>query len=73
MSSDDTLARVRILLGHWIEHNREHGEEFRQWADRLRGLGEIGAGNYMLQAAQETEKAGELLSRALERLGGREA
>ena len=73
MSSEETLAKVRILLGHWIEHNREHEEEFREWAGRMRELGETSAGNYMLEAAQEMEKAGELLSRALGRLGGREA
>ena len=73
LSTDDTLARLRILLGHWIDHNREHGEEFREWADRVREVGEAGAGDDIAQAAQEMEKAGELLARALEKLGGREA
>ena len=73
MSTDDTLVRLKTLLGYWIDHSREHSEEFREWADRVRKLGEAGAGEDIAQAAQEMEKAGGLLSRALEKLGGREA
>ena len=25
------------LLTYWLEHNQEHGAEFRQWADRMAG------------------------------------
>ena len=73
MDNSETLARVKTLLGYWIEHNREHSEEFREWADRLRGLGEGAAGGDLTQAAQKMEEAGRLLSRAMESLGGREA
>ena len=73
MSSDETLTRLKTLLGYWIDHNREHGEEFREWADRVRELGEAPAADDIAQAAQEMEKAGELLARALEKLGGRGA
>ena len=72
MSSEATLAKVRILLDHWIGHNQEHSEEFRKWADKVKALGGAGAGDDMVQAAQEMEKAGEYLSQALEKLGGRE-
>ena len=37
------LAKLRILLPHWIEHNGEHAESFREWAGKARkiGLGEV--------------------------------
>ena len=73
MSSNDTLSKVIILLSHWIGHNREHSEEFREWADRVKAIGNTEAGDDIAQAAQEMETAGELLSRALDKLGGREA
>ena len=73
MSSDDTLGKIKILLGHWIEHNHEHGEEFREWADRIKALGKTEAGDDIAQAAQKMVAAGELLSQALDKLGGREA
>jgi hypothetical protein len=72
MSSDDTLVKVKILLDHWIVHNQEHSEEFREWADKVKALAEVGAGDEMVQAAQEMEKASKHLSRALDKLGGRE-
>jgi hypothetical protein len=72
MSSENILAKVRILLDHWIGHNQEHSQEFREWADKVKALGGAGAGDDMVQAAQEMEKAGQSLARALEKLGGRE-
>jgi len=28
----DQLEKVRVLLPHWIEHNKGHAEECRKWA-----------------------------------------
>ena len=61
--------KLRILLNHWIEHNREHGDEFREWAERVRGLGGSEVHRDMLDAAQYMDKASESLSRALTDLG----
>ena len=65
------LAKLKTLLGHWIEHNKEHGQEFREWGERANALGETGAGQDMLAAAGEMGRANESLSRALERLAGK--
>ena len=73
MSTDETLSRLTMLLGHWIDHNREHGAEFRKWADRVGELGEAAAAEDIAQAAREMDKAGGFLSRAMEKLGGRGA
>jgi len=35
----DDLAKLRILLPHWIEHNEEHAASFQRWAARARELG----------------------------------
>jgi len=61
---DDT-EKLRVLLGHWIKHNREHAEEFRRWADRA---GE--ASNDISSAVDYMTKAGSALEKALEKLGG---
>ncbi len=73
MGSDDTIARLKILLGHWVEHNREHGQEFREWAGRAAALGESEAGGDIASAAGEMARAGRHLSRAPERLQSGEA
>ena len=35
----DELAKLCILLPHWIEHNGEHAESFREWAGKAREMG----------------------------------
>ena len=65
-------AKLRTLISYWMEHNKEHSQEFREWAEKVKAMGEAEAGEDMLQAAQEMDKASEILSRALRRLGERE-
>jgi len=67
MDNDET-AKLKTLLNYWIEHNKEHSQEFREWAGKAKVLGEAQAYEEMLQAAQEMDKASESLSRALRRL-----
>jgi hypothetical protein len=31
---DDVQEKLHILLDYWIEHNSEHEQEFRDWADK---------------------------------------
>jgi len=59
------LEKLRVLLPHWIEHNGEHAEEFREWAQRA---GE--AEDPILAAAELVEEANARLEEALEMLGG---
>ena len=59
------LGKLRVLLPHWIEHNTEHANEFRTWAERGGQAGEP-----ILQAAQYLELANQALRKALEQLGG---
>jgi len=70
--SNDERAKLGTLLDYWIEHNEEHSQEFRQWADRAKGLGEAEVSREMLEAVGDMDKATELLSRALGRLKARE-
>ncbi len=69
MSESETLKRFRALLNYWIEHNKEHSQEFREWAKKAKGLG---SEEEMLQAAQEMDKASESLSQALSNLDKKE-
>jgi hypothetical protein len=62
MSETDKL---RVLLPHWIEHNGEHVQEFREWADRA-GQAE----EYILAAAELMEEANACLEEALDQIGG---
>lgn len=59
------LDKLRILLSHWIEHNKEHAEELQRWVEKAGAA----SGNISL-AAQYMNKASEALRTALNRLGG---
>jgi len=64
----DDREKLRILLDHWLEHNRDHADEFREWAGKARGFEEQEAGDNILQAAERLEEANECLLRAAEEL-----
>ena len=70
MATDDK-DKLKTLLGYWIEHNHEHGQEFREWADREAVPGDIGED--LRRAAKEMDKASQLLSLARDKLEGKGA
>ena len=57
--------KLRILIPHWIAHNQEHANEFRDWATRA---DKVSAD--ILAASDSIDLANESLSSALENLGG---
>ena len=59
------LEKLRVLIPHWIEHNNEHAQEFRRWAQKS---GDISGS--ILAAADSIAQANECLETALEKLGG---
>jgi len=64
----DGRAKLRALLNYWAEHNQEHSQEVRDWADKARAFGEVRVAEEMLQAAKAMDKASGLLSKSLKRL-----
>jgi K+/H+ antiporter YhaU regulatory subunit KhtT len=32
---EDVQKKLLVLLDYWIEHNSEHEQEFRDWADKV--------------------------------------
>jgi len=69
--SNTEREKIKILLNHWIEHNKEHSREFREWAEKAKGFGEAETCDDILGAAQEMDKANEPLLRALRRFDGK--
>jgi hypothetical protein len=60
--------KLRILLPHWIEHNAEHADEFRQWAEKAHEAGLDEAGEEIALAAKELGWVNEALTAALDSL-----
>lgn len=57
--------KLRVLIPHWIEHNDQHAEEFRQWADEAADASED-----LIAAAKAIGIANQALATGLEKLGG---
>jgi hypothetical protein len=64
----DERAKLRTFINYLIEHNREHSQEVREWADKAEAMGEAKAAGEMLQASQAMDKSVEHLSQSLRRL-----
>ncbi|GAI40412.1 unnamed protein product [marine sediment metagenome] len=71
MASDER-GKLKTLLNYWIEHNKEHSQEFREWSDKVKELGEPEASQDIAEAVVEMDKVSEILTRALDKLGGKE-
>jgi len=64
------IEKLRALLPHWIEHNRDHSLEFGRWAQTAEGAGYEAAADLIRQAMQGIQQANADLERALDELGG---
>jgi len=73
IAMDDIQKKLQTLLDYWIEHNSEHEQEFRDWADKVGSLSsEIAqqlraAATKMAAASDELMKAKQALSKSKER------
>ena len=56
--------KLRILIPHWLEHNEEHAEEYRRWAEKA---GAVSAD--ILAAVEAVKQVNQALAAALEKLG----
>lgn len=70
MSTMRDLEKLRVLLDHWVGHNREHAEEFRQWAGRAEQLGVREVASNLGAAVEELKSVNKWLVAALDKLGG---
>jgi predicted RNA-binding protein len=64
------LEKLRVLLPHWIEHNAEHANELRSWADSMQHSGKVDVAERLFAAVASLQKASDQLSRLLEEASG---
>lgn len=53
MAPMNDQEKLRVLLTYWMEHNLEHAQEFRQWAERAETFGSKEAASKLRTAAQD--------------------
>jgi hypothetical protein len=64
----DDREKLRRLVAHWKEHSEEHAKTYREWAGKMKHLGEHGAEKVLKDLAvksEELEKYFEELARML--------
>jgi len=66
----DDLAKLRILLPHWVEHNEDHAAGFRRWAAKARALGQEETAQQIEEAVERMVVCNQALIAALEALEG---
>jgi len=64
----DEMGKLKVLLTSWVEYNKKHGEQFRNWAQQAQNIESDGIYSSALQAAEEVEKASGQLSQVLIKL-----
>jgi hypothetical protein len=70
MSEHNTIDKLRILLPHWIQHNKSHITEFRKWESEARAESGKEVTLLLEKVISDMEEAGKSLSEALEKVGG---
>ena len=66
----EDVAKLHILVPHWIEHNKGHAANFRDWASRARASHLESVASKIEAAAIQMEACNQILSTALEELKG---
>lgn len=66
----EQMEKLRVLLPHWIGHNRGHAEECGRWSASARQAGEEAVAEYIDAAIAAMNQANDLLDKALQAAGG---
>ncbi|MFC1524156.1 hypothetical protein ACFL6N_05125 [Thermodesulfobacteriota bacterium] len=68
--SMESLEKLRILLPHWIEHNKSHEAEYSKWAAVIRNEGNSEVSEHIEKAIVSLRQADAALNEALGKVGG---
>ncbi len=60
--------KLRKMIEHWIHHNEDHVQSYRQWAGRAEKLGETAVAEALEEAAAVSARMNALFEKALGRL-----
>jgi len=62
------LAKLNKLLHHWMEHNDEHAETYKEWSEKASRWGKNDLSAILLKLCNETKKLNGLFEEALRKL-----
>ncbi len=65
---DIDTQELEVRLGYWIRHNREHGDEFKEWADKASEAGMSSVETHLKRASDLMTEATIALENAFQAL-----
>jgi len=66
----ENKEKLRVLLQHWIDHNKGHAEEFEKWRKTAGDEGMSSIAENIADAIVRMNEANASLTKALEEAGG---
>lgn len=66
----DNVEKLRVLLQHWIDHNKGHVEEFETWRKLMEEEGKHTLSGHITEAVKEMAAVNAELGKALHEVGG---
>ncbi len=67
----EEMEKLKVLLPHWIEHNRGHAQEYGKWSVAAHKADQEIVADYIEAAIKALNEASELLAKALLAAGGK--
>lgn len=64
----DELEKLKRLLHHWMHHNDEHAEIYRDWAEKAASLGNEELSKVLGSLYHETKKLNSLFEEAMRKI-----
>lgn len=59
--------KLSLLLEHWVEHNKEHEQDFMKWAERAKTFDGL-VYEELMEAVKHMEEVNDALLNALEHI-----
>ncbi len=63
------IEKLKMMIPHWIEHNKSHSEEFTKWADIIKNTGDKSTAKLLGKAIAGLADADRALTKIMEKLG----
>lgn len=66
----DNVEKLRVILQHWIDHNKGHVEEFEKWRHTMEHDGQKELADHITEAVKSMAEVNASLGKALHSAGG---
>ncbi len=66
----DNVEKLRVMLQHWIEHNKGHVEEFEKWRKTMAEEGQMSLADHISEAVKTMATVNAQLGKVLHEAGG---